>query len=72
MEAIIAAVRGQEAKYRDIEYVVKITTRAPDRHDPDRDMIARCWATRHVVLERERIFLRKYAYQCAPATEGKW
>ena len=27
---------SQEAKYRDIEYVVKITTRTADRQSPDR------------------------------------
>ena len=34
MIAIVAALRTEEAKYRDIEYVVKITTRAADRQAP--------------------------------------
>ena len=36
MAAIVADVRAQEAKYRDIEYIVKITTRQADRQAPDR------------------------------------
>src|SRR5437867_1869537 len=59
MAAVVAAVRAQEAKYRDIEYVVKITTRTADRQSPDRATEATSLETRHVVLEGDRIFLRK-------------
>jgi hypothetical protein len=67
--AIVAAVRGQEAKYRDIEYVLKITRRGADRHSPDRGLDVTSLETRQVVLEKDRIFLRKNAHERVFATK---
>jgi thiol-disulfide isomerase/thioredoxin len=69
MAAVVAAVRAQEAKYRDIEYVVKITTRAADRQSPDQSPEVTSLETRHVVLEGDRILLRKDARERVLATK---
>jgi hypothetical protein len=70
MAAVVAAVRAQEAKYRDIEYVVKITTRAADRQSPDQATEVTSLETRHVVLEGDRILLRKDAHERVLATKA--
>jgi thiol-disulfide isomerase/thioredoxin len=69
MSAIIEALRAEEAKYREIEYVVKITTREADRQPPEIDPDLKSLETRHVVLEGDRIYLRKYAHERVLATK---
>ena len=63
MAAVIAAVRAQEAKYRDVEYVVKITTRTADQVSPNRAPQLASLETRHVVLQVDRIFFRKQEHE---------
>ncbi len=70
MIAIVAAVRAEEAKYRDIEYLVKITTRAADRQSPERPPDLTLLETRHVVLQGDRILFRKEAHERMLATKA--
>ncbi len=70
MAPIVAAVRAQEAKYRDVEYVVKVTTREMDREFPDRTPELTSLGTRHVVLQGDRIFFRKQAHERVLATKS--
>jgi thiol-disulfide isomerase/thioredoxin len=58
MAALIAAVRAEEAKYRDIEYVARITTRKADPKDPGGPGAVTSEETRRVVLEGDRTFFR--------------
>ncbi len=63
MAEIVAKVRDQEAKYRDIEYVVKLTIRQADRQAPDRPAGVKSIETRRVVLQGDRIHFRKDAHE---------
>lgn len=63
MAEIIASVRAQEARYQDIEYVVKITTRQADPRAPDRPAEVKSIETRRVVLQGDRIYLRKEVHE---------
>src|SRR5262245_33154131 len=70
MAAIVADVRAQEAKYRDIEYIVKITTRAADRQAPDRSVGVTSIETRQVVLRGDRIYFKRDAHERVLATKS--
>lgn len=63
MAEVIASVRAQEARYRDIEYVVKITTRQADPRAPDRPADVKSIETRQVVLQGDRIYFRKDVHE---------
>ncbi len=63
MAKIVAEVRAQEARYKDIEYVVKITTRQADRQAPDRPPGVTSMETRRVVLQGGRIYFRKDVHE---------
>ncbi len=67
--AIIAAVHAQEARYRDVEYVVKITTRTADQGSADRAPELTSLETRHVVLQGDRIFFSKREHERVLATK---
>lgn len=70
MAAIVAEVRAQEAKYRDIEYALKTTTRKPDPSAPDRATDLMSIETCQVVLQGDRIFFRKDAHRRLRATRS--
>ncbi|HEV3122421.1 MAG TPA: hypothetical protein VGY53_10980, partial [Isosphaeraceae bacterium] len=53
MPAVIAAVRAEEAKYRDIEYYITITTRTADPAAPDP---VTSEERRRVVLQGDRVY----------------
>jgi hypothetical protein len=63
MAAVIAAVRAQEANYRDVEYVVKITTRTADQVSPNRAPQLASLETRHVVLQGDQILFHKQEHE---------
>ncbi len=63
MAELVAEVRAQEAKYKDIEYVVKITTRRPIAKAPDRATGVTSMETRRVVLQGDRVYYRKGAHE---------
>ena len=70
MVAVVAAVLPQEAKYRDIEYVVKITTRVADQASRSGPLGLTLLETRHVVLQGDRILFRKEAHERVLATKA--
>jgi thiol-disulfide isomerase/thioredoxin len=63
MAAIVAAVRAEEAKYRDIEYVARIVVRDSTRKDPGEPADVTTLATRRVVLQGDRTYLRFQAFE---------
>ncbi len=63
MAAIIAAVRAEEAKYKNIAYVARITVRDARRKDPANPGEVTTLATRRVVLEGDRTSLRYQAFE---------
>ncbi len=67
--AVIAAVHAQEARYRDVEYVVKITTRTADQGSADRASELTSLETRRVVLQGDRIFFSKREHERVLATK---
>src|SRR5262249_12102184 len=62
MAAIVAAVRAEEAKYRDIEYVARIVVRDLKRQDPVDPADVTTQATRRVVLQGDRIYFRNVSF----------
>ena len=71
MAAIVAAVRAEEAKYRDIEYVARIVIRDTSRKDPAEPADVTTMATRRVVLQGDRIYLRHQAFERMPGYKGR-
>ena len=69
MAAIVAAVRAEEAKYRDLEYVVKITSRVANPQAPDQAREVTSLETRRVVLQADRLYCRKEAFERLVATK---
>jgi thiol-disulfide isomerase/thioredoxin len=69
MAAIVADVRAQEAKYRDIESVIKITTRKVDRQPADESAGVTSMETRRTVLQGDRIYLSRDAHERVLATK---
>ena len=69
MAAIIAAVRAEEAKYKDIEYVARITTRDERRKDPNNPAEVTTLATRRVVLQGGRTFIQDQSFERMLATK---
>ncbi len=63
MAPIVAEVRTQEAKYRDIEYIVKSTIREADPKAPDRPADVTSMETRQVVLQGDRVSFKKDAHE---------
>jgi hypothetical protein len=63
MAGIVASARAQEAKYRDIEYIAKITTRQADPRAPERAASVTSIETRRVVLQGDRIYFRKDVHE---------
>jgi hypothetical protein len=63
MAAIIAAVRTEEARFQDIEYVAQITVRDASRKDPANPSDVTTLAMRRVVLQGDRIFFRHQAFE---------
>ncbi len=63
LAAIIAAVRAEEAKYKDIEYAARITVRDLQRKDLTNTAEVTTMATRRVVLQGDRIFFRHQAFE---------
>ncbi len=68
MAPIVAEVRAQEAKYRDIEYIVKSTIREADPKAPDRPADVTSTETCQVVLQGDRISFKKDAHERVLAT----
>lgn len=62
MAPIVAEVRAQEARYRDIEYTIKVTTRKPDPAAPERSVDLQSIETRQVVLQGDRLSFRRDAH----------
>ncbi len=65
MAAVVAAVRAAEAKYKDIEYVARITVRDANRKDPANPSEVTTLATRRVVLQGDRIFFHHQSFERA-------
>jgi thiol-disulfide isomerase/thioredoxin len=55
MAAIVAAVRDEEAKFRELEYILRITTRKVDPKAPERPGEVTSEETRRVVLQGDRV-----------------
>jgi len=70
MAAIVAAVRAEEATYRDLDYVLKVTSRKPDQQAPDQATEVTSLETRHVVLQANRLYFRKEIFDRFLATKG--
>jgi hypothetical protein len=58
LDEIIAALRGEEEKYRDIEYSLRITTRTVDPKAPNGPGDVQSQETRRVVLQGDRVWFR--------------
>jgi thiol-disulfide isomerase/thioredoxin len=71
MTAIVAAVRAEEAKYRDIEYVARITTRDLARKDPVDPAEVNSLTTHRVVLQGDRIYFRSESFDRVLATKRR-
>ncbi len=69
LAAIIAAVRAEEAKYKDIEYVARITTRDERRKDPNNPAEVTTQATRRIVLQGGRSFILDQSFERMFATK---
>ena len=67
MAAIVAAVRTEEAKYRDIEYVARIVVRDSRRVAKLDTGEITTFATRRVVLQGKLSYLRYEAFERTPA-----
>ncbi len=61
----MAAVRAEEAKYKDVEYVARVTVRNPNRKDAANPSEVTTLATRRVVLQGDRTFFRHQAFERA-------
>ena len=59
MAEIVEALRVEEAKYRDVEYVLKITTRKVDPAAPEAPGEVTSEETRQVVLQGDRVRLQE-------------
>jgi hypothetical protein len=71
MAAIVAAVRAEEAKYRDIEYVARIVIRDTARKDPADSADVTTLATRRVVFLRDRNYIRYEAFERMPGVKSR-
>ncbi len=69
MAAIVAALRVEEARYADVEYVARITTRKPDPTDPANATELTSMATRRVVLQWDRISFRSDSFDRMPGAK---
>lgn len=69
MAAIVAALRAEEARYRDIEYIARITTRKAALGAPGTPADVMTQATRRVVLQGGRIYFREEAFERVLATK---
>ncbi len=72
MPAIVAAVRAEETKYRNIEYVTRIVIRDSTRKDPNDPADVTTLATRRVVLQGDWNYLRYQAHERTPWTKFRW
>jgi peroxiredoxin len=63
MAAIVAAVRAEEARYQDVEYVARITVRDVQRKDRAAPSDITTMARRHVVFQGGRTFFRHEAFE---------
>ena len=72
MTAIVAAVRAEEAKYRDLEYVARIVIRFKARNDPEDPADVTTLATRRVVLQGDRHYIRYQAFERMPQIKLRW
>jgi hypothetical protein len=63
MAAVVAAVRAEEAKFKDIEYVARTTVRDPNRKDPANPSDVTTLATSRVVVQGDRTFYRYQAFE---------
>ncbi len=72
MAAIVAAVRAEEAKYRNLEYVVRIVIRDTSRKDPAEPADVTTIATRRVVLQGDRSYFRHQAFERMPGIKTRW
>ncbi len=70
MAAIITTVRAEEAKYQNLEYVLKITSRKADPQAPEPAMEVRSLETRQVVLQAYRFYFHKEAFERVFATKA--
>jgi hypothetical protein len=71
MAAIVAAVRAEEAKYRDIEYVARIVIRDTARKDPADSADVTTLATRRVVFLRDRNYIQYEAFERMPGVKSR-
>jgi hypothetical protein len=69
LAAIIAAVRAEEAKYQDIEYVARITVRDDRRKDPNNPAEVTMQVTRRVVLQGGRASIQDQSFERMFATK---
>ncbi len=72
MLAIVAAVRAEEAKYRDIEYSARIVVRDSARKDAADPAEVTTLATRRVVLQGDRSYVRYEARERTPLARYRW
>src|SRR5262245_29710324 len=71
MDAIVAAVRAEEARYKDIEYVARTTARDERRKDPTNPAEVTMLATRRIVLQGGLTFFQEQAFERAFATKAR-
>jgi thiol-disulfide isomerase/thioredoxin len=72
LPAIIASVRAEEAKYKDLEYVARIVVRDAARKDPADDTDVTTLATRRVVLQPDRNYVRYEAFERMRGVKLRW
>ena len=72
MAAIVAAVRAEEAKYRDIEYIARIVVRDSSRKDAADPADVTTLATRRVVLQGDCNYIRYQAHERTPLEKFRW
>ncbi len=63
MAAIVAAVRAEEAKFKDIEYVVRIVVRDTSPKGPNRADDVKTMATRHAIYQGDWTYFRLQAFE---------
>lgn len=68
LAAVVAAVRAEEVKYRDVEYTVRITVRDIQRRDPSTPSDITTMARRRVVFQGDRTYFRREAFERVGAT----
>jgi hypothetical protein len=72
MAAIVAALRAEEARFKDVEYVARVTARDTRRKDPNNPAEVTTLTTRRVVLLGGRTYYQERAFEREFATKTRY